>query len=182
MIVTIAGDPGSGKSTLAKALAKALGLPHFSMGDIFRKLAQEQGMSVEEFTRLAERDPDAWDRRIDPYQQRLPEEHPSFVMDSRLGFHFLPQSVKLYVKVDREVAAKRLFAQQRAEERMASVEDGMRHLKARQESERTRYLRLYGVDHTDPSQYDLVLDSTRLTQEETLSRVLDFLKEREDTL
>ncbi len=177
-IVTIAGDPGSGKSTLAKALAAALDLPHFSMGDIFRRLAQEGGMSVEEFTRLAQQDPDAWDSRIDPYQCTIPEQHPAFVMDSRLGFHFLPHSIKIYVKVDREEAARRLFRQQRAEERWESVEEGVRSLRERQGSERERFARLYGVDHTDLSQFDLVLDSTRATAEETLAQALAYLKSR----
>ncbi len=42
MEIILIGAQGSGKGTQAEALAKALGIPHISSGDLFRKEIQEQ--------------------------------------------------------------------------------------------------------------------------------------------
>ena len=41
MIITITGLPGSGKTSVAKHLAKHLHIKHYSMGDLFRKIAHK---------------------------------------------------------------------------------------------------------------------------------------------
>jgi len=56
MIITISGKAGSGKSTVAKQLAKKLNLKHYSIGDIMRKLAKEKNISLNELSKLAEKD------------------------------------------------------------------------------------------------------------------------------
>jgi cytidylate kinase len=178
VIITIAGDPGSGKSTLARQLAARLGVPHFSMGDLYREFAQRQGLDVLEYAKRAEADPDFWDRKADAYQAELPKKHPSFVIDSRLGFHFLPQSIKIYLKVDRNEAAMRVMGDQREEERWHSAEEGVRALETRQRSELARYTRLYGLDHTDPKHFDLVLDTTHLNAEEKFEKAMEFLAQK----
>jgi len=53
LIITISGPPGSGKSTLSKILSVKLGLELVSMGDIFRKCAEDRCMSLEEFGLIA---------------------------------------------------------------------------------------------------------------------------------
>ena len=53
MIITISGPPGSGKSTLSRLLSVKLGLQLVSMGEIFRKCAEDRCMSLTEFGLLA---------------------------------------------------------------------------------------------------------------------------------
>ena len=50
MNITITGNLGSGKSSVAKIL-KEQGYEYSSTGNIFRQLAMEQGLSVEEFNK-----------------------------------------------------------------------------------------------------------------------------------
>ena len=64
MIVTVSGPHGTGKSTYAAQLAKALGLRHVSAGLVFRRLAKERDVSLEEFGKIALKDP-AIDRLVD---------------------------------------------------------------------------------------------------------------------
>ena len=64
LVIAVSGKPGSGKSTLARALAERFGLRYVSLGMIFRRLASERGMTLEEFSRLAEEDRSI-DRLID---------------------------------------------------------------------------------------------------------------------
>ncbi|MCX8196542.1 MAG: AAA family ATPase [Acidilobaceae archaeon] len=61
MIVAVTGMPGSGKSVAAKAIARALGLPLISMGDIVREEARRRGIeitseSIEELARQLRRE------------------------------------------------------------------------------------------------------------------------------
>ena len=50
MNITITGNLGSGKSSVAKIL-KEKGYEYSSTGNIFRQLAMEKGLSVEEFNK-----------------------------------------------------------------------------------------------------------------------------------
>jgi cytidylate kinase len=91
LIITISGPPGSGKSTLSKILSVRLGLELVSMGDIFRKCANERCMSLEEFGQIAKCN-EKIDREIDEMQKQIALEKdfpvflwmPIFVSGSKL--------------------------------------------------------------------------------------------------
>lgn len=178
-IITIAGDPASGKSTLARQLSELFEIPHFSMGDVFKEMAREKNMTATEFSKIAEMNPDIYDRKVDEYQAHLPEKHRAFVIDSRLGFHFIPESIKIYVRCDFHEAARRFLKEGRIEEPWKSPVEGAKRLKERQESEKKRYMDLYGIDHTDMKNYDFVVDSTEMTPEEKFKEVLAYLESQD---
>ena len=67
MIISFSGKLGAGKSTIAKALSEKLGMKRYYMGEIFRRVAKEKGMTVAEFGALCEKDP-KYDKEIDEYQ------------------------------------------------------------------------------------------------------------------
>ena len=64
MLLTISGEIGSGKSTIARLASTKLGYSYVSGGDIFRDLAKEKGMTVDEFGALAEKEENI-DRDLD---------------------------------------------------------------------------------------------------------------------
>jgi len=161
MIITIAGMPGSGKSTLAREIAKYLKMKHYSMGDLQRQFAKERRMTITELGIAEEKDP-SLDNEIDSRQKELGEKNDDFVIDSRLGFHFIPHSFKIFLKVDMDVAARRIFIQKRAEEKEVSLTEVKRKLLERIASEKKRYKAYYGIDHYALSNYDCVIDTTSL--------------------
>ena len=99
MIITISGKPGSGKSTVAELIAKRLSLKHYSIGNFMREIAKEKGISLLELGKIAEKE--RWvDDELDKRQIELGGREDGFVIDSRLGFHFIPKSVKIFLDVN----------------------------------------------------------------------------------
>ena len=163
MILAISGRPGSGKSSVAKELAARLGLRHVSAGDFMRQIAEERGISVLELSRIAE-DDDAVDREIDARSAQLGATGESFIIDSRLAWFFIPEPVKVFLDVSIDVAVSRIYGDERGSEREnIDLDTTKRNTEERAASEAFRYQTYYGIDYLDPSNYDLVLDSSELS-------------------
>jgi len=178
MIITISGRIGSGKSTVAKALAKKLKLRHLSTGDVMRKIADQKGISPTELSHLAEKEVSI-DSELDKKTAKIGKSEDDFVMDSRLAFHFIPKSIKIFLDVSLDVAAKRIFSQKRAEEKEnISLAKTKENVKEREISEIKRYKNLYGFDYTQHSNFDLVVDTSELDVQKIVEKIIDFLKKK----
>lgn len=174
MIITISGAPGSGKSSVARELARRLGLRHYSIGELRRRVAHERGMTLQEYNRLGETT-DETDREPDEYQARLGREEDDFVIDSRLGFHFIPHSFKVRLEVDAQVGAERIYHARRpkeqAERPYGTVDEVARADHAREASDRKRYQMYYCIDARERRHYDLVVD----TSDKSVDQVADLV-------
>lgn len=183
MIITLSGTSGAGKTTIAKRLVKELGLNHYYMGGIRRKVAKERGMTLDEFNKLGEKDPST-DKMVDDYLVKLGKTEDNFIAEGRTAAYFIPNALKLYLKCDFMKGAERILTQLRTEEteRNENISDSVEHkaeeLKRRQESDKLRYRKFYGVDVYDESMYDFVLDTTDLTIDQVFHKVLDFVQTR----
>lgn len=175
MIITISGSLGSGKSTVAKLLAKKLGYKHYSMGDFQRELAKERGISLLELSKLEEKDK-SLDKIVDQKQKDLGKKEDKFVIDSRLGFHFIPHSVKVFLDVDEKESAKRIFNHLRpGEKENATLEKTEENIRIRKQSEQKRYQEYYNLNLHDKANYDFVLDTTNISAEEVIQEILKHI-------
>ncbi len=178
MIITISGMPGSGKTTVGKLLAKRLGFKFYSIGDLRGRMAMERGLTIDELNELGMEE-DWTDKEVDEYQKELGRKEDDLVIDSWLGFHFIPHSIKVFLYVDPKVGAERIFRNQREdEERKGSVEEVYEMIKKRVEQTDKRYKKYYGISFRDRSHYDIVIDTTNLTPEEVVDRIVDEVRKR----
>ncbi len=173
MIITISGPPGSGKSTLSKILSVKLGMELISMGDVFRKCAEDRCMCLEEFGLLAKSDGNI-DREIDEMQKKIAKEKDNIILEGRLSGFLVDANLKVWLKAPLEIRAQRI-----ARRECKSVEKAMAETKEREQCERERYLNYYDIDINDLSVYDIVIDSSKWSPEEISEiaiKAVGFLK------
>jgi cytidylate kinase len=131
-----------------------------SVGDIFRKMAQERCMSLEEFGLLAKRD-ERIDRKLDEEQKTLAKEKDNIILEGRLSGFIVDANFKVWLKAPLQVRAGRI-----AQREGKAVAKAMEETSEREDCERERYLRYYDIDIKDLSVYDLVIDSSKWSPEE----------------
>ena len=160
MKITISGPPGSGKSTLSKIISVRLGLELVSMGDIFRKCAQDRCMSLDEFGLIAKCN-EKIDNEIDMMQKKIANERDNILIEGRLSGFFVDADLKVWLKAPLEVRARRI-----ANRECKSVAKALEETFEREECERERYLNYYNIDVRDLSVYDIVIDSKKWSAQE----------------
>jgi len=111
-IITIAGSLGSGKSSTARAVASALRFRHFSSGDLFRQIAAARGESIEAMNISAEVQRDI-DIKVDNLLQEMYRAEEQLAIDSRMAWRWMPGSFKVFLVLDPDTAARRVFGQLR---------------------------------------------------------------------
>ncbi|MCF7862110.1 cytidylate kinase family protein [Candidatus Woesearchaeota archaeon] len=175
MIITISGTPGSGKDSVGRIISTELGYELVSVGDIRRMMAADRGMTISEFNKLGETD-DSTDIDVDKETERLGKERDNLIVIGRTAFHFIPHSVKVYLKADIEVGAERIMNDKRSGESFSNINSAVESIKARIESDNYRYQKYYKLDINDERKYDIIIDSSKLTINETVCELLDKLK------
>ncbi len=176
MHITITGKLGSGKSTVAKKLVELYGFEIFSTGAILRAAAAERGMDVLELNKelSAKLDSDrSMDDLIDNTTIRVAAERKGdkLIFDSRMAWHFVPDSFKVFVTVDPRVAAERVMKDPRPGEPAEDVDELCAELVERSKVEQSRFRTLYGVDYYDYNNFNLVVDSSNRTPDEIVALV-----------
>ncbi len=154
LVITISGPHGSGKTTYAKFIAKRFNLRYISAGSLFRKIAREKNIDLEELSRIAQKDLSI-DREID---RRTVEEAKkgNVVLDGQLTGWFAKDvaDIKILINTPFEERVKRI-----AEREKKSYDQAYRETKIREESEIDRFKSLYNIDLSDWSIYDAILNS-----------------------
>ena len=174
MIITISGDLASGKSTVAKEIAKKLGYKHYSAGDLYRMIAEEENITLLEVQTKAQDDPE-YDKRVDALAQRVGEEEDNFVIDGHITYYFIPSSFKIFLKCDPKVAAERASKEGRKAEKYSSLEEAEETLQKRMNIEKGRYKKYYDLDHPRLDSFDLIIDTSHKPVEEIVSEILNKL-------
>lgn len=191
-MITIAGKPCSGKSATSKYLEKEYNFERISMGDMFRSIAKEYGINVNDLNKMCNNlandekqdtpkiDIDAiLDERVQDLGSKRIRDY--IILESRTGFKLIPLSYKVYTTISPEVQAERLLHSGRTTEDVnITAEQAIINLNARENMERERFIKLYKADIQDLSQYNKVVDTSHITIEQSGEQVLDgYLEFRE---
>ena len=173
---------GTGRSLIARTLAKAIGAKHFSTGDEFRQMARKKHMSINEYATYAEHHLEI-DREFDEKTQKdvkaLIDSGKNVVADSNLLAHFLKADASIVIDAPDEIRAERVYAKHRsADAKFSCPKDALEHLASRDESDRKRYEKLYGVDADKLTEsYDFYVEN-RGELHESMDQVFKGLKEK----
>jgi cytidylate kinase len=151
MIITVGGFAGSGTTTLCRAIAQYFALTHVYAGQIFRDMAAERGLTVQEFSKIAETD-ETIDLQIDEEQQMRAVD--GSVVEGRITAFLVDANVKIWLKAPLPIRAQRISLREQI-----SVEESLQKIKTREASEKKRYLQYYQIDVDDLSVYDLILNT-----------------------
>jgi CMP/dCMP kinase len=167
MIIAISGLTGSGKNTLGELLAKELG--YRLVCPTFKDLAAKEGIPLMEFQEKAKRDPDI-DRKFDA---ALKEQAAggNCVVTTWLGAWMVDADVRIKIKVADDERAERI-----AKRDGMTVAKAMEHIRARDEQNRKRYMKLYGIDIDDEKVFNAILDGGKNSPDKLLKMSLAAIK------
>jgi cytidylate kinase len=179
-IITLSGKPGSGKSSTADRVAELLGYTRYSAGDLVRTHIRKKKISLDEFNKMAV-DNHELDDAIDEELRNLREQK-DIVIDSRLGFYWIPESFKVYLDLDMDVATARIFKDtvgnelRDAGEHVSSLQEVKDLVEARLHNEQQRFRTLYGVNPYSPKNFDLIINTSRHSPQTVALTVFDTYK------
>ena len=181
MKITITGDLYSGKSTVAKAISETLNYTYFSVGELQRSLAVEKGMSITEYNKYML--DNNLDHEVDNKTMEIGKVEDDFIFDARLAWNFIPDSFKIYLKIELDVAVERAMKDERGKsERYASTKEAKENIIERRKLEVTRFKDIYNVDINEEGNYDLVIDTSHMTTEEVIKRAIDKIASMKSSL
>ena len=179
MKITLAGSPGSGKSTLRNMLAEHYGLKIKGTGDFMRELSKKYGYSdITKFISEYVSEHPEMDLQVDEEQRIFGKENDDFVLDAHLGFHFVPDSIRICLRCDTAESARRILEdKKRTTEDAKTVSESIESSVKRRAVMRKNYQNLYQVDIDDLKNFDFVLDTTSLSYEEVFEKVISFIEQ-----
>lgn len=177
-IITLTGKPGSGKSSTADRVAELLSYTRYSSGSMVRDILHEQGMTLAEYNQKAKGD-HSLDTRVDEKLRSL-RDAKDIVIDARLGFYWIPESFKVYLDLDIDVATARIFKDSisnqgriKSGERTPDLATASEAVRKRMQEEQKRFRRLYNIDPFNTNRFDLVVDTSRHSPETVALAVYD---------
>ncbi|MDD2627350.1 MAG: cytidylate kinase family protein [Clostridia bacterium] len=181
-MITINGHIAGGKSRVVKIIAKRLNMGIYSASYGFRELARKSGMDLASFNEYI-KDNSCIDKKIDEKLIEFLKNADNVIVDSRLAWFFEKDSFKVFIKVDIDIASKRLVSDsenRNIEDKYSCVEEAKEAITKRQNYERERYLEEYNIDIWEEKNYDLIFDSSNLTTNEMADYIIEeFLKWKE---
>lgn len=173
MLLTIGGPPGSGTSTLANMLKDKLNLHYEYAGAVFRKMAKEKKMSLEEFGEYATAHPEI-DRELDDKMITIAKTPGNHLLEGRMVGALVSRknipSVKIWVDASLDIRAKRLMVRDHF-----AYDEAIQKMTRRDECDKKRYLDLYSIDPATDNCYDLKLMSDNLLPEQLAEIIISFV-------
>ncbi|ADI32506.1 (d)CMP kinase [Staphylothermus hellenicus] len=171
VVIVISGPPGGGKTTQARRVAEYFSLRYYSAGMIFREIARSRGLSLEELSIIAANDPSI-DIEIDKrtYEEALKG---NVVLDGHLTAWIVSgiADIKIYVTAPLHIRIKRIAGRDNID-----LDKAMHETIIREYVQKKRFIEYYGIDIDDLSIFDLVINTEKLSVEETFNIIRGFIE------
>jgi len=182
-IIAIGGWAGTGKDTAAYNLQKLLKKKNkikmavHVAGDIFRAVAREAGYSERELEKFsAEIKGDELDIRIDRTTLEMALTKGGIYVGRMAPAVIGEHGIKVWIETDPKIIAERVSSDPKRKEYKMPIAELTKRGKERNEKDAARYKRIYGVDPEKmKSKYDLILDNSHYTKEETANKLYEFV-------
>ncbi len=169
LTIAVAGLTGSGKNTLGELLAKKLKLR--VVCPTFKDLAKREGVSLMEFQKRAEKDPNI-DKKFDA-ELKEQAKNGRCIVTTWLGPWMVDADLRVWVFAPQNIRAARISKRDGM-----TLEQAERHVRERDERNRQRYLKVYGIDIYNHDMFDLCINNEKITPEQSMKLVLLLLKLR----
>ncbi len=194
-IITISGDPASGKGTCVRGLRERFEKQGYevkvvSVGEIFRQLAEKQGMTIAQFAGSLEnckgKDQDLiMEESIKKLGERIEKsgkDNCIYIFDARMAWLCIPDSFKVSLKTDAKIGGERAFKDKKRgkEDSYETLEEAIRETEARKNGDRGKFLKKYGVDIFDENNFDLVIDASYSTPQDVLDCLYNCFEDFKD--
>ena len=103
------------------------------------------------------------------------------MIDGRVSFYIIPNSIKLYIYSSIEVGAERIFNDLknnplRNEGNLKNVKEVEKEIKKRLKTDKKRYKKYYNIDVFNPNNFDLAIDTSDLSREEVFNIAYNYIK------
>jgi cytidylate kinase len=160
LFITVSGPPGCGATTLCNRLSEAMDCPYVSGGQVFRELAADRDINLNQLTAKAQ-ESEKIDRAIDGRLRSIAEKwgaaNKAFILESRLAGWIAGSRADIRIWLDAPEEVRM--------ERIRSREETTWEMRVREVSEAGRYESYYEIDIEDREFYDIQLNTARWGKE-----------------
>lgn len=124
------------------------------------------GLELHKFHTLAEKN-DKFDKELDEEIEKFGKENDNFIVESRLAWFFIPDSIKIKLFCEFNERVRRV-----AERDKIPVEEARERVTVRENTDSLRYKNFYGInDINDDGHFNLIIDTSAITPQEIVNQI-----------
>ena len=169
--ITISGKICTGKSTLLKSLQKELNWPVFMTGQLFREYVKKNRLNMEHVEEQSE----ALTKKIDYQVRNLIKQPGNLIVDgwmSGIMANNFSNVLKVLLICEDTIRYKRF-----ANREKINLDEAKIRVDERQNNWLSKLKKIYKRnDFMDPKNYDLIIDTSNISSQDVIKKVLNSLK------
>jgi len=174
MKIAISGFVGTGKTATAakvKELLAEKGIVAEVIIPTFKDIAKEKGIDLMEVQRMAEKDP-SFDKVFDSQTLKMAAKAKNAIIASWLAVWIIKDAdLKVFLYTPFEEKVRRIAERDGFNEAKAK-----KHIVEREEMNRKRYIKVYGIDITDYSAADVCINTSKFNVEGVARNIVSILE------